>query len=211
MAATATCRTFTSSSSCATRSAAPCTRARRRFSDCSSRATLDSAPPDMDYLLWHAPAESARRFPDRAAVQDAATTFTHRELHELSNGVARLLTSRGLTRGDRVGMWMPKQARSVAVMLGVSKCGGIYVPVDPQAPVERAAFILGNADISVLVTSRRLLASLSQQIGTFASLRAVLVVDDQSTELSPSPVPSFGWGSVVPAVDAPEVANTVDS
>ena len=96
----------------------------------------------MNYLLWHAPAQSARLFPNRLAVQDATTTFTHRELHELSNGVAVLLASRGgLTRGERVGMWMPKQARSVAVMLGASKCGGIYVPVDPHAPVERAAFI----------------------------------------------------------------------
>ncbi|HET7737843.1 MAG TPA: AMP-binding protein, partial [Tepidiformaceae bacterium] len=165
----------------------------------------------MNYLLWHAPAESARRFPDRPAVQDATTTFTHRELHELSNGVAGLLASRGLTRGDRVGMWMPKQARSVAVMLGVSKCGGIYVPVDPQAPVERAAFILGNADISVLVTSRRLLASLSQHLESFASLRAVLVVDDQGGELSQAPVPTLGWGSVMPSGETPAIANAVDS
>ena len=119
----------------------------------------------MNYLLWHAPAQSARLFPNRPAVQDAATTFSHRELHELSNGVATLLAARGLTRGERVGMWMPKQARSVAVMLGASKCGGIYVPVDPQAPVERAAFILANADISVLVTSGGLLATPSEQIG----------------------------------------------
>jgi len=165
----------------------------------------------MNYLLWHAPAESARRFPDRPAVQDATTTFTHRELHELSNGVAGLLTSRGLTRGDRVGMWMPKQARSVAVMLGVSKCGGIYVPVDPQAPVDRAAFILGNADISVLVTSRRLLASLSHHLESFASLRAVLVVDDQGGELSQTPVPTLGWGSVMPSGETPAIANAVDS
>jgi len=165
----------------------------------------------MNYLLWHAPAQSARLFPNRPAVQDVTTTYTHRELNELSNGVARLLASRGLTRGDRVGMWMPKQARSVAVMLGVSKSGGIYVPVDPQAPVDRAAFILGNADISVLVTSRRLLASLSQHLGSFASLRAILVVDDKETELSQTPVTTLGWGAVVPTTQAPSVSNAVDS
>ena len=163
----------------------------------------------MNYLLWHGPAASARRFPDRPAVQDASTTFTHRQLHELSNGVAHLLTARGLTRGDRVGLWMPKQARSVAVMLGVSKCGGIYVPVDPQAPVDRAAFILGNADISVLVTSKRLLASLSQHIGTFASLRAVLVVTSRARAIA-GPGPSFGWARSHPRRRT-TVANAVDS
>jgi amino acid adenylation domain-containing protein len=165
----------------------------------------------MNYLLWHGPAESARRFPDRPAVQDATTTLTHGELEALSNGVAHLLMSRGLTRGDRVGMWMPKQARSVAVMLGTSKCGAIYVPVDPQAPVERASFILGNADISVLVTSRRLLASLSQHMQVLASLRTILVVDDTGAELSREPVMTLGWGAVVPVAQPPSVPNTVDS
>ena len=165
----------------------------------------------MNYLLWHAPAESARRFPDLPAVQDARTTLTHRELHELSNGVAQLMTARGLTRGERVGMWMPKQARSVAVMLGASKCGAIYVPVDPQAPVERAAFILGNADISVLVTSRRLLGSLAPHLSSLASMRMILVVDDAGTELSPTPVATVGWGSVRPAEESTRVANAVDS
>jgi len=165
----------------------------------------------MNYLLWHAPAESARRFPDRPAVQDAATTFTHRELHELGNGVATLFASCGLTRGERVGMWMPKQARSVAVMLGVLKCGGIYVPVDPQAPVERAAFILGNADIGVLVTSRRLLASLSPHVGILTSLRAIIVVDEKDAKLSETPVPTFGWGAVVPTEEWAPVSNAVDS
>lgn len=165
----------------------------------------------MNYLLWHAPAESARRFPDRPAVQDASTTLTHRELHELSNGVAHLMAARGLTRGERVGLWMPKQARSVAVMLGASKCGAIYVPVDPQAPVERASFILGNADISVLVTSRRLLATLAPHMSALASLRMILVVDDAGTELSRTPVATVGWGSVSPGAEAPKVANAVDS
>jgi amino acid adenylation domain-containing protein len=165
----------------------------------------------LNYLLWHGPAQSARRLPDRPAVQDSGTVFTHRELHELSNGVAALLASNTVSRGDRVGMWMPKQARSVAVMLGASKCGAIYVPVDPQAPVERAAFILGNADIRVLVTSRRLLASLAGHMDALASLRAILIVDDTGTELSPVPVPTYGWDAVIPQEKPPTIANAVDS
>ena len=169
------------------------------------------APRRQRYLLWHGPAESARRFPDRPAVQDPKTTLTHRELDELTNGVAALLAARGVGRGERVGLWMPKQARSVAVMLGASKCGTIYVPVDPQAPVERAAFILANADVSALVTSRRLLGSLAGHLDTMPSLKAVVVVDDAGAELpATGAVPTLGWGAVVPTAELHEVPNVVD-
>jgi len=164
----------------------------------------------LRYLLWHGPADSARRFPDRPAVQDASTTLTHRELDELGSGVAALLRARGVGRGDRVGMWSPKQARSVAVMLGASKCGAIYVPVDPQAPVERAAFILGDADVAALVTSRRLLGSLAEQLGRFASLRVVLVVDEPGGELAGTTAPTVGWGAVSPTSELREVPGAVD-
>ena len=37
-------------------------------------------------------------------------------------------------------------------MLGVVKAGGVYVPLDPQAPSDRIGYIIGNCGIRVLIT-----------------------------------------------------------
>jgi amino acid adenylation domain-containing protein len=63
----------------------------------------------------------------------------------------------------------------------------------------------------VLVTSRRLLASLSAHMKALGSLRTILVVDDAGAEVSRAPVTTLGWGAVVPAEKPPAVPNTVDS
>ena len=38
-------------------------------------------------------------------------------------------------------------------MFGVLKAGGVYVPLDPQAPADRVGYILGNCDVQVLITN----------------------------------------------------------
>ena len=40
-------------------------------------------------------------------------------------------------------------------MLGVLKAGGVYVPLDPQAPADRIGYIIGNCGIRVLITNQR--------------------------------------------------------
>jgi non-ribosomal peptide synthetase component F len=42
-------------------------------------------------------------------------------------------------------------------LLGILKAGGAYVPLDPSYPRERLAFMLEDAEISVLLTQERLI------------------------------------------------------
>lgn len=165
----------------------------------------------MHYLLWHKAAASARLHGDRPAIRDGGTTLTHAELHVASDALAALLAREGLERGDRVGLWAPKQARGIVAMLAASKAGGVYVPVDPSAPVQRAAFILGDAGVRVLVTSRRLLESLEQQLGSIPTLRAIVVVDDDGALLQQAPVRRLGWGAAVRGEPAPPIAGCTDA
>ncbi|MFC7643972.1 AMP-binding protein [Streptosporangium lutulentum] len=46
-------------------------------------------------------------------------------------------------------------AKTVAAVLGTLLTGCVYVPLDPSYPVPRLAYMLGDADVSVLVTTRR--------------------------------------------------------
>ena len=62
-------------------------------------------------------------------------------------------------------------------MLGISKAGAAYVPVDPHAPALRAAYILGNCEVSAVVASGDHLESLTGHSDELRSLKLGLVTD----------------------------------
>ncbi|MGA7909052.1 MAG: AMP-binding protein, partial [Candidatus Sulfotelmatobacter sp.] len=106
----------------------------------------------MAYILQQLLQESAERYPEKLAVWARGRSVSYRELEERSNQLAHLLRQNGVRKGDRVGIYFPKCVESVIAMLGVVKAGGVYVPLDPQAPAERIAYIIGNCEIRGLIT-----------------------------------------------------------
>ncbi|HYA23932.1 MAG TPA: amino acid adenylation domain-containing protein [Terriglobales bacterium] len=107
----------------------------------------------MAYILQQLLSKSAAQYPEKEAVCARGRSLTYRELEERSNQLAHLLRRHGLKKGDRVGLYFPKAVESLVGMFGVLKAGGVYVPLDPQAPVERVSYILNNCGIRVLLTN----------------------------------------------------------
>jgi len=114
----------------------------------------------MAYLLQGLLSQSASRHPDHIAVWARGRSLSYRELEERSNQLAHLLRERGIRKGDRVGLYFPKTVESVVSMFGVLKAGAIYVPLDPQQPAQRIAYIIDNCGIKALVTTRERLQGL---------------------------------------------------
>jgi amino acid adenylation domain-containing protein len=131
----------------------------------------------MSFLLWHGLRDSVRSHPDRPAVQWRNETLTYRELDDLSSALAVRLIDAGIGLGHRVGLYAPKTHRSIVAMLGVLKAGAAYVPVDPNAPAARAAYILGNCGVSAIVASRDRLESLAEHRADLLTLRLGIVTD----------------------------------
>ncbi|MFF7476759.1 amino acid adenylation domain-containing protein [Streptomyces sp. NPDC008092] len=99
--------------------------------------------------------EQVRRTPDAVAVvDDGGSSLSYAELDEWSNRVARWLVGRGVGVGGRVGVVMERSVGLLVVLWGVLKAGAAYVPVDPEYPVERIGFVLGDAAPEVVVCSR---------------------------------------------------------
>jgi amino acid adenylation domain-containing protein len=130
----------------------------------------------MKYLLWHYMAESAQRFPERTAVKHGRDVLTYGTLDTDSTRLANLLLRHGITTGTRVGLYMEKQAKSIVAMHGVSKSGAAYVPVDPAAPSPRAAYILGDCQVSAIITTSGKLAALLDA-APLPSIRLIVLVD----------------------------------
>jgi amino acid adenylation domain-containing protein len=107
----------------------------------------------MAYVLQQLLSKSAKAYPEKPAVWARGKSITYRELDERSNRLAHLLRKQGINKGDRVGLFFPKCVESIISMLGVLKAGGVYVPLDPQAPADRVGYIIGNCGIRVLITN----------------------------------------------------------
>src|SRR4029078_7980196 len=76
----------------------------------------------------------AERTPDRPAVvwesEDGdVRTATYRELRELTDGLARALTSLGVHHDDTVAMHLPMAIETVAAVMACAKIGAIFVPI----------------------------------------------------------------------------------
>lgn len=104
---------------------------------------------------------AARSWPDQLALADPQEHFTWRELHHVATRVAGALVRCGLKPGDRVAVFAPKAARTVASLHGVLLAGGVCVPVDPASPVARATAVLEDCSPAVVIGSATALASLN--------------------------------------------------
>lgn len=77
-------------------------------------------------------------------------SITYAELEAKSNRLAGQLIEDGFTPGDRVGLFMDKTPKTVVAMLGISKAGGVYVPLDYKSPSERVIKIIKSSDPSLI-------------------------------------------------------------
>ncbi len=134
----------------------------------------------MAYVLQQLLSKSAKVYPEKPAVWARGKSITYRELEERSNQLAHLLRQRGVQKGDRVGLFFPKCVESIISMLGVLKAGGVYVPLDPQAPADRVGYIIGNCGIRILITTSEKRAELAAE--TRESLDATILVEGEGND-----------------------------
>ena len=107
----------------------------------------------MDVLLHHLLSRSAERHPDAIAVEDGDRHVTYAELDARANQLANLLRDTGVSRGDRVGLYLDKSLEAVVGIYGILKAGASYVPLDARAPARRLAYIAADCGIRVVVTA----------------------------------------------------------
>ncbi len=90
--------------------------------------------------------QQAEKFAERLAVQDEhGAGLTYAQVRENSLRCATWLTERGVRKGDIVAVAARRTVNLPEVVLGVQRCGAVYLPVDPNAPSERLDFILADA------------------------------------------------------------------
>ena len=100
--------------------------------------------------------EQARRTPDTIALVHDNLRLSYCELDRRSSMLAEYLRSVGVGAEKRVALCLKRGSEAVIGMLGILKAGGVYVPLDPDHPHERLAYLLEDLQPEVLLTDQAL-------------------------------------------------------
>jgi amino acid adenylation domain-containing protein len=95
----------------------------------------------------------ATRRPDAIAVEDAAGTLTYGALDQVSNRLAAVLQARGVGPEVRVGVYLERSRELIIALVAILKAGGVYVPIDPELPLERRRFLLQDSGADLVLYS----------------------------------------------------------
>jgi amino acid adenylation domain-containing protein len=98
------------------------------------------------------------QYPDRVAVENDVHEFSYENLNRMANWVAYTLLARCDQKEKPIALLLETDVPLITAILGVLKAGKIYVPLDSSLPQARIAYILNDAEVSLLITNTRNLA-----------------------------------------------------
>ncbi|NET44012.1 non-ribosomal peptide synthetase [Okeania sp. SIO2B3] len=104
--------------------------------------------------------EQVERTPDAIAVVFEEQKLTYFELNSKANQLACYLQTLGVQSDMPVGLCVERSLEMLIGILGILKAGGGYVPIDPNYPVERIAYMIADAAVPVLLTQQKLVEKL---------------------------------------------------
>ncbi|MFE5563298.1 amino acid adenylation domain-containing protein, partial [Streptomyces sp. NPDC056544] len=104
----------------------------------------------------------ADQSPDLVAVVHEGDSLTYAQLNARANRLARLLTERGIGPEQPVALALPRSLDSVVALWAVLKAGAVYLPVDPEYPAERLAFLFSDARPAAVITLTGLAGALPE-------------------------------------------------
>ncbi|HEY5856461.1 MAG TPA: amino acid adenylation domain-containing protein, partial [Aldersonia sp.] len=94
----------------------------------------------------------ARATPDAVAIVFEGRRWSYRDVAINSSGLARRLIALGVGAESVVAIALGRTPRLIVALLAVLDAGGAYLPIDPNYPAERKAFLLTDAAPRAVIT-----------------------------------------------------------
>lgn len=150
----------------------------------SNRDTLRNPPPQFLHAEFE---KRARLNPNHTAIDwEGVEQVSYASLDHRANYVAGLIAQRGLQPGDRIALMLEKSIEAVVCIIASLKAGVAYVPLSPENPAERNAFICEQTGTQLII--------LHKEQEDFASvvpgLQAIIVEDIPAIEEKDAPITS---------------------
>lgn len=161
--------------------------------------------PKLDYprIPYHGLLRrTVERSPDEVATIFHDQTLTFRELESLSNALANGLGELGVTKGDRVALYMTNRPEYLISFVAVSKIGGIVTPINPAYHEQEVEYQLNDCEARVLIVHDDRLPIADAVRDRTPTVRHVLVVGD----VPPGAESWYALAHGAPATPPPEIA-----
>ena len=171
--------------------------------------SLPCRPPSGDGTLFDLLEQTARRYPDRIALDFLGKSTSYRRLAGEVRTCARALQALGIRAGDRVTLALPNCPQAVCLFYAVSLAGGVANMVHPLSAEAELEDYLRQSDSRTVVTLDRLYPKLERvrrRVGPFRliltgiqdalSLPAkagYLLTEGRKTEKIPASAPVLRW------------------
>ncbi len=131
-----------------------------------------------EFTLYHMLLNDVERDPRKAAIVDDGRTYSYEDLWRGASTLGKALTSWGLRRGDRVGIYLDKSWEAVVAMFGVMQAGGVFVNIGPVLREPQVRHIIQDCGVRVLISSAARLRDMA-----LPEVSAVFYVGEGSLEL----------------------------
>lgn len=121
----------------------------RKITSVKGKSVLIEKDLTIPSLFRHA----VLKYQDAPALYAGEYDFTFGQLDEISSRIACGLRRLGIKSGDRIAFLLKRDYRLIPTILGISKAGAAFIPVDPAYPADRISYILENSGAACLISS----------------------------------------------------------
>jgi amino acid adenylation domain-containing protein len=125
------------------------------------------------------------RRPSDVAVTVEGDEISYLELNRRANKIAHHLLKLGLSLEHAAGICMEPSIDAVAAIIGISKAGGAFVPLDIATPHDQLAFQISDTRTSVILTQERVAGRLPSESARVICLDRDWEVIDRERDTNP--------------------------
>jgi amino acid adenylation domain-containing protein len=135
-------------------------------------------------------AAQAAASPGHEAVWADGTWLTYAGFAAQVYRLAHHLAARGVQRGDVVGVCLERSAQLLVAVHAVVAAGAAYLPLEPDYPKQRLAYMAGDAGIKVIVTKSGFAGRLTDVLaaGSGQDQPSVVLIDAEARMIAARPV-----------------------
>lgn len=130
--------------------------------------------------------EIAKNNLNKVAVVYKDRELTYKEVDEESDALAKKLISLGVKKGDYVIASIAHDEKLIVLLIAILKANAIYVPVDPNYPVERLLFIVEDSKAKFVISDNDLEGKIDSKVLSYSKL--VDVACESEVELVSEPL-----------------------
>jgi len=132
----------------------------------------------MQYLMHHLLRDNATLYPDKSALIQEDRRISYREANQITDRLAKAISSTGAIRYDRVGVFFDHRLEQALSFFGILKSGGVYVPINAQLLGGQVDHIARDCQMTGLILDADRLDLLKDVLCQWDTLKFIIVLGD---------------------------------